>query len=246
MAGYLRPRRVVGTQTRLASMHGAEMRGEVRVLGWSSDGERVRVKTEGGEIRAQSLVIAAGAWATRVVSDLGVEVMPTRQVLGWVKPARNAERFARGVMPVWAIDAAHLGEGLYYGFPMMGDELNERAGVRGLKIARHARGNPTDPDRNEWAAIEGDEETYRPCLRRWIPDADGAAETMQVCMYENSPDGHFIIDRHPRYANVVVACGFSGHGFKFASVVGEVVADLVQDGKSRHAVDFLGLGRFAR
>ena len=91
----------------------------------------------------------------------------------------------------------------------------------------------------------GDDADFRPALREFIPDADGPLNQMRICMYENSPDGHFIIDRHPANPNIIVACGFSGHGFKFTSVVGEVLADLAIEGATRHPIGFLGLSRFA-
>jgi sarcosine oxidase len=246
MAGYLKPERVIDAQLRLARAHGAELRGGCRVLDWSSDGQsvRVHVQTERGAVEfvGQTLIVAAGAWATRVVRDLGVQVIATRQVLGWVRPPRP-ELFARPSFGVWAIDAAHLGEGLYYGFPM--EDRPDAGEPRGaIKLARHAAGTVIDPDRNEWSERQGDDQTFRPCLSRWMPDADGPTEAIRICMYENSPDGHFVIDRHRRYGNVIVAAGFSGHGFKFATVVGEVLADLAMEGRTRHPIGFLGLSRF--
>jgi sarcosine oxidase len=242
MAGYLIPERVIAANTRLALEHGVEMHGNEAVTSWRSDGDSVEITTARGAYRAAKVVFAAGAWATRVVSDLGVQVTATRQTLGWVSPsAEHAAKFAHGVFPVWAIDAGHVGEGLYYGFPMPPSERRDE--VPGFKLARHVPGETTDPDRNDWSARPADEETFRPALRRWLPEADGPTLAVRVCMYENSPDKHFIIDRHPKWPNVIVACGFSGHGFKFASVVGEVVAEMVE---GRPGPGFLGLGRFAR
>ncbi|MFN7021954.1 MAG: N-methyl-L-tryptophan oxidase [Phycisphaerales bacterium] len=239
-AGYLVPEAVVALQARLARAAGAELRFETPVLEWASDGACVRVRLPDGEVRARSGVLCAGAWmGSGVGGGLGRLVVPTRQVLGWVRP-RKKEMFAEGVLPVWAIDAEHLGEGLYYGFPMLGGP-HQRAG---LKVSRHAKGEEFDPDTPSREPRAEDAGTFRPCLSRWMPEADGPVESMAVCVYENSPDGHFIIDRHPGASNVVVACGFSGHGFKFASVVGEVVAEMVLDGGTRWPVGFLGLGRF--
>ena len=89
-----------------------------------------------------------------------------------------------------------------------------------------------------------DPDVYSPALRRYLPEADGPLLALRACMYENSPDSHFIIDRHPKHENVIVAAGFSGHGFKFASVVGEVLADLAMRGATKHPIGFLGLRRF--
>ena len=94
-------------------------------------------------------------------------------------------------------------------------------------------------------AITEDEAALRPALRRFLPDADGPLLSMRVCLYTNSPDHSFIVDRHPAHANVTLACGFSGHGFKFASVMGEALADLATKGRSDLPIDFLSLRRFA-
>jgi glycine/D-amino acid oxidase-like deaminating enzyme len=94
--------------------------------------------------------------------------------------------------------------------------------------------------------VPADEADFRPALGRFIPGADGPLLAVRTCLYTNTPDSHFIIDRHPHLPGVAIACGFSGHGFKFASVVGEVLADLSVSGSTMHPVGFLGLGRFAR
>jgi sarcosine oxidase len=154
-------------------------------------------------------------------------------VLGWVWP-REPQAFALGRLPVWAID--HLDGTIHYGFPMMDD-------VPGFKLAHHAPGPATDPDRVARDPQPGDEETFRPILRTMIPSADGPLLSMKVCLYTNTPDGHFIIDHHAAHDNVTIACGFSGHGFKFASVVGEILADLAMDGSTKLPAQFLGLDR---
>lgn len=237
MAGYLVPEAVIAAQVRLARAAGAEIRAATRVRAIVSDGREARISTAVEEFAAPMVVLTTGAWANAHLGLGSGPVTPTRQVLGWVEP-RRPELFAEGVMPVWAIDAGHLGEGLYYGFPMLrGPHQRE-----GLKLARHARGSSIEPDDPSRDPRPGDEQTFRPCLRRWMPEADGPTLSTAVCVYENSPDGHFIIDRHPQWPNAIVACGFSGHGFKFASVVGEVVAGMVEGGKGP---GFLGMGRFA-
>lgn len=238
-AGYLIPERVVGAHARLALEHGADLRAHERVESWSADAHGVHVTTSKGTYHAQHLVIAAGTWATRVVRDLGVEIRPTRQVLGWVWP-REPAPFRLGTLPVWAIENADGSE--HYGFPMDPD-----LPAPGFKLAHHFPGAATDPDRNEWTARTEhgeDEATFRHVLERTIPGANGRLLGIRVCMYENSPDSHFIIDRHPRHEHVTVACGFSGHGFKFSSVVGEVLADLATKGSTGHPIGFLRLGRF--
>lgn len=241
-AGWLAPERCIAAAARLAVENGATIRTGERVLEWHADSTGVVVRTTAGEYRARSLVIAAGAWANRVVGDLGVAITPTRQVLGWFRP-RMAHLFAAGVLPVWAMQAtAEFGGDLFYGFPSSGEgELGE-----GFKLARHVAGPAVDPDGFDRASRPGDERDIRPFLSRFIPEASGELLGLRICMYENSPDQHFMIDRHPTHQHVIVAAGFSGHGFKFASVVGEVLADLATRGETRHPIGFLGLSRFDR
>jgi sarcosine oxidase len=166
----------------------------------------------------------------------------TRQILGWVQPNRP-ELFAFGEMPVWAID--HPDGTQHYGFPMLDGEAFGSARP-GFKIAHHWHGPDTSADTINRLPTPEDENDFRPTLRTMIPDADGPLLSMVVCMYTCSPDSHFIIDRHPHVpgGNVTIACGFSGHGFKFSSVVGEVLADLATEGRTKHPIGFLGLSRF--
>ena len=114
----------------------------------------------------------------------------------------------------------------------------------GLKVARHGLGPVTDPDTVSRAPTAADEAEVNDILARNLPDGVGPLLSMRVCLYTNSTDGHFIIDADPKHPNVILACGFSGHGFKFASVVGEVLADLALEGKTALPAHFLGLGRF--
>lgn len=258
MAGYVLPEAAIAAHQRLALDAGAEFHDNEHFQMFAADGDTVTVTTSRGGYSARNLIFACGAWATRVVTDLGIDVRATRQILGWVQPCLNKQPdrdggrsrqsrethngSGRGV--VWAIDCPrpHQGAkpGLYYGFP------TDAGGVPGFKLARHAIGPATDPDTNDFTPRPEDEADFRPALRAFLPDADGPLLSMRVCMYENSPDGHFIIDRHPRMPNVIVACGFSGHGFKFMPVIGEVLADLAIDGATRHPIGFLGLSRFSR
>jgi sarcosine oxidase len=240
-AGLLVPEAVIAAQAAMALRQGAELRAHEPAVAWSSDGEEVVVTTARARYRAQRLVICAGAWASQVMGDLGVRVRATRQVLGWVWPKRP-EWFEPGRLPVWAIEPEQGGgAGEWYGFPLMPE-------APGFKVALHAPGrevSPGDAGAGALAPEPGDEATFRPVLQRFIPDADGPLLALRRCMYEVSPDSHFIIDRHPSWPNVLIAAGFSGHGFKFASVVGEILADLATEGATPHPIAFLGLRRFA-
>lgn len=239
-AGFLMPERVVAAHAELALRHGAELHGHEPVLDWQADGERLKVRTAQSIYSAKRVIFCGGAWSERLLGEIGVKLVVTRQVLGWVWPKRP-ELFALGMLPVWAIDNPDGTQ--HYGFPMLGPS---GGGSRpGFKVAHHFRGAPTTPDSIDRNPQPDDENDFRGVLRRMIPDADGPLLSMSVCMYTNAPDSHFIIDRHPRCPKALIACGFSGHGFKFASVIGEALADLALDGKTNLPIGFLSLKRFA-
>jgi sarcosine oxidase len=233
-AGFVVPELAVGTMAAQALAAGAEVRGREAVRGWERRGEVWEVRTDAATYAGRRLIVTCGAWTSRMVRELGVELVVTRQVLGWVAPARVGE-FALGRFPCWA---AECEGGVHYGFPVL-------PWHPGLKMARHARGARTEPEAINRRITAADEADFRGALAH-LRDADGPTLSALTCLYTNSPDSHFVIDRHPREDGVVLACGFSGHGFKFAPVIGEVLAELALDGKSRYSVGFLGLGRFGR
>ncbi len=234
-AGYIVPEHAVAAMTTEALGRGATIHAREQALSWSSTRDGVSVTTEQGEYHASRLVVCCGAWTGRIVSELGVMLRVTRQILGWVRP-KQPDRFELGRFPCWAIEDSD--QSVFYGFPIQPSHP-------GLKLARHFPGPATDPeslDRN--GATIADEESFRPGLRRFLPQGDGPTLAMAICMYTMSPDSHFIVDAHPAHPNVSIACGFSGHGFKFAPVVGEIMADLVEHGRTDLPAGFLGLGRF--
>ncbi len=238
-AGYLLSEQAVAAYIEGALRGGADLRGHQAVIGWSADESGVTVKTENAEFHAGHLVITAGAWTGQVLSDLAVPLTVTRQVLGWVWPA-TPDDFTADKFPVWVVDG-NAGAGVHYGFPITPDG----SGGVGLKLALHWPSTETNADTVERGAVAGDEAEIRDGLRRFIPTGDGPLLSQRVCLYTNSFDGHFIVDRHPEHSRVSLACGFSGHGFKFASVMGEVLADLASAGKTDWPIGFLGLSRFA-
>lgn len=247
-AGFLVPERVVAAQAELAMRHGAELHGREAVQQWKATHRRVVVQTNKATYEAGHIVLCSGAWTERVLrkhlreEKLDLNLTVTRQTLGWFWPCKP-DAFALGTFPVWALDMAPPDQfrGVYYGFPMSpGSPPNP-----GFKIALHWPDQPTDPDKVNRDPQPGDESDLRDAIRQYIPDAEGPLLSMRVCLYTNTPDGHFIIDRHPRHDRVTLGCGFSGHGFKFTSVVGEVLADLATTGQSSQPTEFLGLSRFA-
>ncbi|MDB5312935.1 MAG: soxA [Gemmataceae bacterium] len=234
-AGFLYVEECVRAHVDAAVSLGAEVRADEAVRGWKAVGEGVRVTTDRGTYRAAKLVITAGAWATTLLADLGVPLTVMRQVLLWFDVARSAALARRDTFPIFIADVPG---GPFYGLPAI-DRF-------GLKIARHY-GAPelTGPDGVKWETTPADEPPVRAFLDAHLPALTGGMTKGQVCMYTLTPDRHFVIDVHPGFPQVSVACGFSGHGFKFASVVGEVLADLADRGRTDHPIGMFRATRFS-
>lgn len=236
-AGLLLPEKIISAYAEHAVKRGAVLRANEPVVKWEADSKSVTIHTTQGTYEADQLVVCAGPWSDRIVGDLGVPLSVTRQIAIWVQP-QQPELFTLGTLPIWAIDRPAGGGGMYYGFPILDDKP-------GFKLAVHCAGEPTDPDTIDRVA-QGDEmNELREMLGRFVPGADGPFLEASVCMYTNTPDANFVVDRHSQHANVTIACGFSGHGFKFASVIGEALADLALDGRTELPIGFLGVRGFA-
>ncbi len=234
-AGVLFPEACVRAQLDAASRAGAELHFEEPVTGWQPSGSGVEVRTQRGRYDAGHLVITAGSWAPRILRDLGIPLTVERNVMFWFAPARHADAFGPDRCPIWMWQYAQDAF-IYYGFPAFGRE--------GIKIAHHHSGEECTPETIRREVTPKEVEPVRSMMARYLPDANGAFLAAVACMYTNTPDGHFIIDRHPDHAAVTIACGFSGHGFKFAPAVGEILAGLATEGKSDHPIDLFRLNRF--
>jgi len=236
VAGVLFPEDCIRAHAAAATRAGAELRWQEPVVSWKSSGDSVEVKTAQGTYVAGNLVLCAGPWMGELLAGLSVPLVVERNVLYWFRPTTDVALFAADKFPVFIIE--YEPGKLFYGFPALGDD--------GVKVARHHTGvwcSPTDIRRE----INDDEiREARGILERNLPTLNGDLLSATTCMYTNTPDGHFIIDRDPRYSNVIIASPCSGHGFKFASVIGEVLADLACDGQTRHPIDMFRLGRFKR
>ena len=232
--GFLLAERCIAAHVQGALAAGADIRARERVLGWEPLASGVRVKTDRGVYEAERLILSAGAWMASLVPTLTGLAVPERQVLAWFAPLEPAlftpERF-----PVFNIIVP---EGRYYGFP--------EHDVPGFKIGRyHHLEEQVDPDAFPREANVVDEAPLREGTARYFPAANGPTMALRTCLFTNTPDEHFILDLLPGYPRVIVASPCSGHGFKFASVIGEILADLAQSGATRHDVTWLRLGRFA-
>jgi len=232
-AGFLLPERCIVAHVGAARKLGAEVRAGERVFRWHADGGQVSVETKRATYHARKMVITAGPWAQTLIPELKDLAVPERQVLIWTQPLRP-EYFRLGAFPVFNMDVP---EGRFYGFPVYG--------VPGFKVGKyHHRCERVDPDRMDHGCHPEDEALLRVGIRRYFPDADGPALDMKACLFTNSPDEHFILDLHPEYPQVAMASACSGHGFKFCGVVGEIMADLVLDGRTRFDIDMFRLTRF--
>jgi sarcosine oxidase len=230
--GYLLAERCVIAHIDRAAQAGAEVHVGERVLAWAARGDGVRVTTDRAVYDADRLVLTAGAWMGKLVPSLAGVASPERQVVAWFEP-HDPALFSPDRFPVFNMRTE---EGTFYGVPMVG--------LPGLKVGRwHHRREIVDPDTMNRACDLRDEAMLRPCVERYFPQAAGATLSLNACLFTNSPDEHFIIDLHPEYPQVSVAAGFSGHGFKFCSVVGEIMADLADTGATRHNLGLFRLGR---
>jgi sarcosine oxidase len=232
-AGFLLPERCIVAHVEAARTLGAEVHARERVLGWHINGKHVSVKTNRATYEARKMIVAAGPWARTVLPELKELAVPERQVLIWTQPLRP-EHFRLGAFPVFNMEAP---EGRFYGLPVYG--------VPGFKLGKyHHRCERVDPDQMDRDCRPEDEEVLRGGIRRYFPDADGPTMDMKSCLFTNSPDEHFILDLHREYPQVAMAAGFSGHGFKFCSVVGEIMTDLALGGRTRFDINMFRLSRF--
>jgi sarcosine oxidase len=231
--GFVVPERCIVAHVEGALARGAVLRARERVLEWSDTESGVRLRTDRGEVEAERVVFTAGAWSQDVARLPAGLVHGVRQSLAWLQPSRP-EIFEPGRMPVFnlALDGEH-----FYGFPAHG--------IPGFKLGRYDHfgtgGDPDDIDREPTLA---DEAPLRAFAERYFPEGAGPTVALKTCLFEPSPDEHFLIDRHPESPFAVVGAGFSGHGYKFCSVVGEILAELALDGATRHDIDLFRFSRF--
>ncbi len=199
-----------------ASRLGAKFEGSSRVKGWKCCSTGVEVIVNGWTRRGRALVIAAGAWARSLAPEALAMLQVERQVQHWWTPARHPERFGHDQMPVsmWQLPDRKI----FYTMPDFGD---------GLKLGWHHNGQVVDPDTASREPTSRDKADMGALLGKFLPDGRGAQREAAVCFYTNTPDGHFIVDRHPEFDRVWIVSACSGHGFKFAPAVGEILADLI-------------------
>jgi sarcosine oxidase len=230
--GYLLSERCIAAHVNAATERGASVHAQEQVIDWEHRADRIVVRTNRSTYDAQRLIVTAGPWAGTLVGAMRRYLTVERQVVLWLKP-HVPEYFTPDRFPVFYL---HGDEGSFYGLPVFGD--------RGFKIGKyHHRREIVDPDALPRVADREDERVLRQAVARYFPDADGPTLSLQPCLFTNTADEHFVIDTAPGEPGVVVAAGFSGHGYKFCSVVGEILADLALDGATRHDISLFAVGR---
>ncbi len=232
-AGILFPEDCVRSHLDIARANGADLRFDEPVESWEPDGEGVRLRTEKGEYRAGKLLLSAGAWIPGLMNGVSLPLEVERQVLVWFEPKDNPGHFDPDRCPIFLWD--HGQDRHFYGFPNMGT---------GVKVALMHQGEETEVHLLDREVSQQDEDAVRAMLERYLPSANGPALSAQVCMFTNTPDTHFLIDFHPEAPQALIASPCSGHGFKFASAIGEILAELLADGRSRLNIDLFRLDRF--
>ncbi len=232
-AGFLLVEECIRQYIKEARREGGDLRFNQRVLSYEVDGNEVRVNTAEEQFVAARLVVTAGAWANDLLAGLGLHLKVLRKHLHWYQPSKPTSYQLSSQSPTFFYETKH---GYFYGFPVRD--------ARGLKVAQHSGGetvcDATDLDRSLDTEERRQVDHF---VRSHLPEIAFPATGHTVCMYTMSPDEHFIVDRHPVYPQISFAAGLSGHGFKFASVLGEILIQLATDEQPNLPIDFLGVSR---
>ena len=217
--GYLRPEECIRQHLRCASNRGADLRFEEPILSWTAaeSGEGVTVVTEKRTYQAKSLVLSVGPWTNELVTSPPVPLTVSRRVMFWLRPTAQHAAFDKNAFPIflWEPEQGPL----FYGFPRI-DETGDP------KVAIHSGCEHCKPSTIDRSIHPRDVAAIRSAIEFRIPALNGEVSRAVTCMYTMTPDEHFLIDAHPQHPQVSIAAGFSGHGFKFSSIVGEILSDL--------------------
>ena len=231
--GFLVPESCINLYVNESINNGADVKQNCKVLGWESDGNIVTVSTSDGNFKTKKLVITAGAWTGILQDEMSRFLTPERQVVSWFKP-ESPEYYNSDQFPVFNMEVP---EGRYYGFPIHHYE--------GIKIGRYGHLNENiNPDSISREITDLDIATLRVPMEKYFQPTNPEPLFSQVCMFTNTPDEHFVLDYLPGNDSVFIASGFSGHGFKFASVIGELISDLMVDGGTEFDLGLFSLDRF--
>lgn len=233
-SGVIYSENAIQAYKKMALAHGAHLVPNTAVQHIDLNDEKgVKVETEFTTFYAKKVIVTAGAWAAKLLPDLELPIQPTRKAVAWFEAP--SELYDAANFPAFFVEDQ---DRKFYGFP----KLNGG----GLKIGRSDGGQPIDPDRQtqNFGLYETDESDLRQGLELYLPHANGKLEKGKTCLYTLSSDNDFIVDVHPEDSRVIFACGFSGHGFKFGSVMGEVLSQLAIAGESELDISIFSLNRF--
>jgi len=233
-SGYVRPEQVVQAQLDLATKSGAVLRFGETVLEVKVMASGVQVRTASETFNAGKLVLSAGSWIPKLLPELELSIQVLRKVMMWFDPVSNPESFLPGPHPYWIWETAEM---IGYGHPAV-DGL-----TGGVKAGIHSGGEPTTPDDIDRLVRADDIEVVRNFLSSRIPNLAGRYLRSRVCMYDNTPDMHFILGLSPTSDRVVIAGGTSGHAFKFVPAIGEAITDLVSTGRARQNISLFSPAR---
>ena len=235
-AGFLRPEACVRAYLSLAARAGAELRFGEPVLAWEPDGGGVRVRTPHGSYAADQLLLTAGAWTPELLHGVDLPLAVERQVVFWFDPPSGDGRYEPERCPIYAWE--HTPGYIGYGFPRL---------ERGVKAALMHQGEiSTDPEQVRRTVDDEEVDPLRAALRQMLPGVAAAPVTgSSVCLFTNTPDTDFAIGFHPEHPQVLISSPCSGHGFKFASAVGELHAGLLTEGSTGFDITPFRLDRFS-
>jgi sarcosine oxidase len=234
-AGFLDPEACTKAHVELARKAGAETRFNEPLIDWIVDSGRVRVKTASGSYTADRLVLSAGAWNAGLVPDLELPLTVERQSVFWFEPSCDTSQYDLGRFPIYAYEY-RAGE-ICYGFPRL---------PRGVKASvMHSGEIVRNPAKVERTVDESEVKPLRAALRPVLPGlSEAPVRERDVCLFTNTPDHDFIVDFHPFFPQILISSPCSGHGFKFASAIGEVQADLLTSGKTEFDLSPFRIGRW--
>jgi len=233
-AGYVQPELTIETYVELARDLGAKILIKEQVLNWQYKDETIHCQTKKDLYIAKKIIFTAGAWTQQLLPELSNKLQATQQALMWFKPER-IEPFLSDVFSCWSITDPNY-TGMFYGFPIVDrkDPL--------IKIAYHAHGLDILPDQKVEHASPIEMEPIEFLLKKYLSAFSGEIVYTKTCLYNYSPDEDFIIDfLDPYNKAVIVACGFSGHGFKFVPMIGQLLKDLALEEKTELPIGFLGM-----
>ena len=241
-AGFLYPEACVQQQINQAQRFGADLHYNEPAIEWIPlESGRVLARTSNGTYEADRLVITAGPWAPQLLRSMRLPLEITRQVLFWFEPLAIPELYREGNLPIFLMQSKGGGP-LLYGFPSIASSASSH--VEGVKVALHGSHSVCTPETIIREILPEDEQVIRERLAEAMPTLAGRLIHAETCLYSMTPDEHFILDQHPDHPQVTVAAGFSGHGFKFASVVGEILADMATGQPSTFNLDLFSARRF--